>query len=299
MHTRLRQRALIALSPLLALLVSLWGHRDSEGLRLALAIGVAQGGLALHFSSGARSGGAPKSTVSGAGREAPPGDRGVSMGTPTLRRTGQNAAAPDPGATAVSGGSRSARASRPSLYLAPPRGGAGRLDLRVTGIDPRPPRSVDLWRIDAGAPIWLGRTASEPDGAYEFSPLLFGGREVALVAAPGGEAPDSPGASPVVWARRPPVAPAIAAVSDEVGNPALRIVPAENAGAVLVEWRDRTAPPGARAAEAKRFSVDRDRDGLARAFELAAPGPGSCLGVRHQLPDGRHSSERQHCGASR
>lgn len=278
MHARLRNGALA--TAIAALAVS-WGLRDSEGLKLLLAVGGSKGALHLRVPSGSRAGARSQPLAA---------RRAAAVTARPTPRTGALGRARSTTASRVLARSR-AGTPPPSLHLDAPVSRAGQLDLTVTGFDPAPPREIDLWRVDGDERIWLDRSVSRANGEFTFSRLLFGGREVALVAAPRRVAPGDPSASPILWLRRPPVAPAISAITPVDETSSLRVTPAENSGAILIgfEATPRSAPT--------RLSVQTTREGLPRPLELAAPSQERCLWVVHELPDGRQSPARFHCGA--
>jgi len=287
MHARLRASAVAVAG---TALVAGFGLRDSDGFKRVSATGKA--GLHVRFSSG--SDGGPRSHLRASRAITARRGRAALQPDPApenahLPRSPSAAALP---ASRVTRSSLQTTSRSRSLHLHSHRLHRGRLDLAVTGFDPAPPREIDLWRVDGTPPVRLYQSASGASGAFTFAPLLFGGREVALVAAPRGEGPRAVSASPILWIRRAPVAPSITAIRAEAETTWLQIAPAEDSGFVLI-GEDGVDEPDA----VLRFAVQITGDGVPVPFEFAAPPEDLCLWAVHELPDTRRSPVRVYCGA--
>jgi hypothetical protein len=67
----------------------------------------------------------------------------------------------------------------------------GALSTRVTGMDYGAPRRLVLWRVDRSRAAPLARTASEPDGSFDFGQILVPTQGLRLVATADGETPEA------------------------------------------------------------------------------------------------------------
>ncbi len=175
------------------------------------------------------------------------------------------------------------------LELDPPDPGAAGLVEVVTGFDPHGPRIVDLWRIEGDRRLLLRQGLSGRDGELEFSPLVRPRDGMQLVATPAGRDPDAHGASELhTIPPRAPRAPGVRQLEGAgMGAPALRLVPAETTGALVV--RD-----GAGRVLA-RWELPARPDAAARSVDVVldvAPESGE-VWVAHEFEDGRRSAWRR------
>ncbi len=150
-------------------------------------------------------------------------------------------AAPDPGRPGSSAG-----APQLDAIVADP----GALTVRVTGVDPRAPRLLDLWhvredpvrRMTLGGPVEIrhavglaARGWSDSSGEIHFPPVPVAPGSVRFAAAPEGVHPLAAPASPLQGVTRPaPEPPGFEVLEQGGGEVRLRVSPREPGGRVVV-----------------------------------------------------------------